>query len=110
MLYRVRTNEGTVVQYLDKAGRWTPNVTRARTYTGLGPLKNSIGHWSDAKLIEVVELELRETGQILPLESLLAPLKAKRQAKLDQRTSTERLAERNRDLAELERLKVKYGR
>jgi hypothetical protein len=113
MPYQVRSTQGSLVQYLDKHGSWTPNATKARVYAGMGPLKNSLADAFEAgelKWVQVVEVELRETGHILPLEQVLAPLKEKRQAELDQRTSTQRLAERNKELAELERLKVKYER
>lgn len=113
MPYRVQTLEDGLVQYLDKHGDWTPNLTKARIYSGLGPLKNSIGDWheDDTELpyVQVVEVELRETGKVMTAQELIAPVRAKRQAEIDARTSTERLRERNQELAELKRLKEKYG-
>lgn len=98
--------------YLHKDGSKTPDFRRARVYRDLGAVKNSL--MGDRRYEDCViqEVELRLTGRNLTWDDVIGKhVRAKEEkARLERerRTSTERLAERKRELAELARLKEKY--
>lgn len=109
---RRRSNLGdwTHIDYVSKGGGWDQEFKRARVFSSMGAVKNSIMHWhgtgdNDA---EIVELELAPTGKVITVGEAMAPLKERRERQVRERRDREAAEKRDRELAELKRLKEKY--
>jgi hypothetical protein len=99
-----------LVEYVSKHGIWDQNFKKARVFTSMGAVKNSISHWRGTgdEDAEIVEMELQPTGLSIAVGVAMAPLKERWRRAVQERKDREAKEQRERELAELAWLKSKY--
>jgi hypothetical protein len=113
MPFFIRRHVAGRTQVISKRGMWEDQELagkRTRLYSNMGALKNSVSQWrgtadDDA---EIVEVELRETGKVLLVGEVMDPVRERREAKIAARKLQDQIRTKEREIAELKRLKSKY--
>lgn len=110
MPYRIRWHEDGITHYVGRARLTrTQNPLKARLYPSIGAIKNSLNRWgSISTRVEIVEVELQETGVVLNAAEVMLPHQEQKRREVEE-SRTRRLIEiKEQELSELKRLQEKY--
>jgi hypothetical protein len=109
MPYVIRWVDQGEVSYQGKGRAVVSDIKRARVFSNMGAVKLSLGQRSSfGEDTEIVELEMKETGNVLLACEVMEPVFENREAARKRRELNNQIRTRERELEELRKLKEKY--